>query len=100
VCSSDLDSQYRLPTTSKQERDYAPRRYWRGPIWLITNWIVCEGLREYGFQAQAEALRQDSRALVTSQGFREYFDPRDGTGCGATDFSWSAALTLEVMNQP
>jgi dienelactone hydrolase len=26
-----------------------------------------------------------------------YYDPRDGTGCGATGFSWTAALTIEML---
>jgi hypothetical protein len=30
-------------------------------------------------------------------GLREYYDPRDGSGCGATDFSWSAALAIEML---
>lgn len=93
----NADSRYRLPSTSKQERGYSPRRYWCGPIWIVTNWLIAEGLRRYGFAEQADALRQDSLALMQAQGFREYYDPRDGTGLGATDFSWSAALALEMI---
>jgi len=62
------------------------------------NWIIAEGLRRYGFVAQADALIHDSLALIEQSGFREYYDydPRDGSGCGATDFCWSAALALEM----
>jgi len=34
--------------------------------------------------------------LMGQSDFREYYDPRDGSGCGATDFCWSAALALEM----
>ena len=64
------------------------------------NWIIAEGLRRYGFAAQADALVRDSLALIEQSDFREYYDPRDGSGCGATDFCWSAALALEMLAPP
>lgn len=91
------DSNYRLPSVAKNERGYAPRRYWCGPIWIQMNWLIAQGLRRYGFHTQADAVVRDSLTLVEQSGFREYYDPRDGSGCGATDFSWSAALTLEML---
>ena len=92
----NADSRFRLPSVAKNERDYSPRRYWCGPVWIQMNWIIAEGLRRYGYIAQAEELRCTSLALIEQNGFREYYDPRDGSGCGATDFCWSAALALEM----
>jgi len=86
---------YRLTTTSLREPAWDGRRYWRGPVWIILNWLVADGLRFYGYDNLAEALARDSLALMTSAGFREYYDPRDGAGLGSTEFSWSAALALE-----
>jgi hypothetical protein len=34
--------------------------------------------------------------LIEQHGFREYYDPRDGSPLGARDFAWSAALGLEL----
>lgn len=93
------DSTYRLPTTSKSEPGYAPRRYWCGPAWMITNWLAWVGLKRYRLNAAAEQIREDSLALLQLNGFREYFDPRDGAGLGATDFAWSASLALEWLAQ-
>lgn len=92
----NADSKFRLPTVAKNERGYSPRRYWCGPVWIQMNWIIAEGLRRYGFDTQADALVCDSLALIEQSDFREYYDPRDGSGCGATDFSWTAALALEM----
>lgn len=91
------DSKFRLPSVAKNEHGYSPRRYWCGPIWIQMNWLIVQGLRRYGFHAQADAVVRDSLALVKQSGFREYYDPRDGTGCGAVDFCWSAALTLDLL---
>jgi hypothetical protein len=89
------DSRYRIPSTSKQEAAYNPRRYWCGPVWIVTNWLMHQGLKRYGLTTAARDLAADSRTLVETRGFYEYYDPRDGQGLGAPDFSWPAALVLE-----
>ncbi len=94
------DSRYILPSTAKNEPHYDPRRYWCGPVWVITNWFLADGMNQYGMHQVAAQLRADSLELVRAHGFREYYDPRDGTGAGAADFSWSAALTLEFLDEP
>jgi glycogen debranching enzyme len=93
------NSIYRLPSAAKNEPGYSPLRYWCGPVWIHINWLIADGLRRYGFNAQADALVRDSLTLIRSSGFREYYDPRDGSGRGAIDFCWSAALAIEMINQ-
>ena len=92
----DDQVRYWVTSTSRAEPAWEARRYWRGPVWMITNWFLLEGLRRYGYDDLAEVIRQDSLRLVEAAGFREYYDARDGSGCGSADFSWSAALTLEL----
>jgi len=89
-----------ITTTAQTEPTWEPRRYWRGPVWIIMNWFIIEGLRRYGYNDLAEAIRQDTLNMIESAGFREYYDVRDGSGCGSSDFSWSAALTLELFDHP
>ena len=88
---------FSLTTVSRTEPTWEARRYWRGPVWIILNWLLTGGLARYGFDRLAEMLRRDSLELMNHSGFREYYDPRDGSGCGSTDFSWSAALALEFL---
>lgn len=90
---------YRVTTTSLTEPAWDARRYWRGPVWIILNWLMAGGLRRYGYDDLAAGLDRDSLTLVAQSGFREYYDSRDGTGLGSTDFSWSAALALEFLEQ-
>ncbi len=86
-----------LTCTSQSEAVWEPRRYWRGPVWIILNWLVAEGLIRYGFTDLARKIRTDSISLLEKTGFWEYFDASDGSGCGSPDFSWSAALALEML---
>ncbi len=93
----DGGSKFRLPSVAKNEPGYSPRRYWCGPVWIQMNWIVAQGLRRYGFNVAAQAVVHDSLALMERGDIREYYDPRDGSGLGAVDFCWSAALALDMI---
>ncbi len=83
-----------MPTDSPQ---FEPARYWKGPTWINTNWIVVQGLRAQGEDRLAGELRRGTLELVTKSGFAEYFSPFTGEGYGADEFSWSAALVLELL---
>lgn len=85
-----------VTTTARTEPTWEARRYWRGPVWVIMNWFIIEGLQRYGYDDLAVEIRRDTLGLIDIAGFREYYDPEDGSGCGSGDFSWSAALTLEL----
>ncbi len=78
------------PTDPRFDR----RRYWRGPVWLIANFLIAEGLREQSYADAAAGIAADSRRLVETAGFFEYFDPLDGAGLGGGSFTWTAAMWL------
>jgi len=93
----DRHSRFLVPSQAKNNYFFEPRRYWRGPVWILINWMVMQGLERYGYAELAERVRRDSLALMRSGGFFEYYDPRDGSAAGASGFSWSAALALEML---
>ena len=66
---------------------HAPRRYWRGPTWLNTTWLVARGLDVHRHRELARRLDDDLVGLVAKSGFREYFHPRTGRGHGIRSFS-------------
>ncbi len=87
-------TRFALPTMQPDHDLFEPRRYWRGPVWAHFNWLIAEGFAAYGHNAIADRLRVDMRRLIEAGGFFEYYDPRDGTGCGGGEFSWTAATAL------
>jgi hypothetical protein len=84
-------------TLSPRHPGFDPIRYWRGPVWVHLNWLIALGLLTAGLPAQAAALRSSTIELVSGSGFHEHYSPLDGTGGGAPSFSWSAALTLDML---
>lgn len=90
---------YVVPSYDLLSSDFDRRRYWRGPIWLNTNWLLHAALRQHGYHSLADEIVLASLRLVAGSGFREYFDPFDGTGYGTESFGWSAALTLDLIER-
>jgi hypothetical protein len=90
---------YPVPSVPLDSPDFDPDRYWQGPSWLNTNWLVIDGLKRYGFHDHAAALRETSLEMVTKSGFAEYFDPTTGEPLGAHNFSWTAALTIDLLKE-
>jgi len=90
---------YPVPTVPLSSQAFDPDRYWQGPSWLNTNWLIIEGLKHYGFNEHAAALRETSLEMVAKSGFSEYFDPNTGEPLGAKNFSWTAALTIDLLHK-
>ena len=89
------------PTSEKFE----PKKYWRGPVWINLNWMLYYGLKNYSYKELANRVKNDSIELIEKVGFYEYFDSRketykdDSKGCGGDNFSWTAALIIDLLNE-
>jgi hypothetical protein len=95
------------PSVSAQEPAYEPdggrglvRRYWRGPTWVNTAWLVWLGLRRLGYEAEALQMVTALAGAAAREGLREYYDPRSGKGLGARDFAWSTLLLEMTAPEP
>lgn len=91
------DAPWAVTTVSKASPAYDPRRYWRGPVWINVNWFLVRGLERCGLTGEAEELRRLTLRLVEASGFAEYYHPATGEPLGSGDFSWSAALALDLL---
>jgi glycogen debranching enzyme len=94
-----FSAKYPVPTVPMSSDWFKPSVYWQGPTWVNTNWLIIEGLKRYGFDKEAAELREQTINLVREQGFSEYFSPLDGHPLGVNNFSWTAALTIDLIEQ-
>ncbi len=83
-----------IPSTDPRDHRFEPKRYWRGPIWAVVNWMISDGFENADMKPAADLIRKQTRALIDSVGLYEYFDPTTGAGLGGTNFSWTAAIRL------
>lgn len=92
-------SQFPIPSVPLNSEYFDHRRYWQGPTWINTNWLIIDGLKRYGFKDEAERIRKRTIDMVERSDFFEYFSPTDGYGAGVAPFSWSAALIIDMLKQ-
>ncbi|MFI6791495.1 amylo-alpha-1,6-glucosidase [Nonomuraea sp. NPDC050383] len=88
---------YPVPSCEIRASQFDRTRYWRGPSWVNTNWLLRRAASLHGLGPLRDQLTSGTLRLVRQAGFRECFDPFDGSGRGCRDFSWSAALTLDLL---
>jgi mannosylglycerate hydrolase len=94
------EAPWAVTSVSKSSPAFDPVRYWRGPVWININWFLVRGLQRLGMHAEAERLRSLTLQLVDRFGFSEYYHPSSGRPLGSDSFSWSAALTLDLLRRP
>ncbi|MGH9452968.1 MAG: amylo-alpha-1,6-glucosidase, partial [Terriglobia bacterium] len=77
-------SAYGVRTLAPSEPLYNPRSgYWRGPIWVISNYLLMHGLMNYGYKKEAQELAGKTVSLLihdlqTTGGMNECYDPENG----------------------
>jgi hypothetical protein len=88
-----------VPSVAVDSAWFKPHGYWQGPAWVNTNWLIIDGLRRNGFKDHADALQESTLEMIQQSGFNEYFSPIDGSPAGASNFSWTAALYIDLVKR-
>lgn len=95
---------YPVPSVSAAEESYSTkdtwlglRRYWRGPTWVNSAFLLWLGLVRLGYDGPAGELAGALSGAIAREGLREYYDPRTGEGMGADGFAFTA-LALDLAD--
>lgn len=92
------DGGYPVPTTALSSNWFNPQNYWLGPVWVSTNWMVIHGLVDSAHAEIGARLATRTLDMVQRSGFHEYFNPFTGEGVGTDSFSWTAALSIDLIH--
>ena len=95
-CIADKDC-VAIPSYDMCQVDFDGEFYWRGPVWININWYIAQGVRSYEETELADWIENSLIALVDRHGFYEYYDPDSGKGLGENNFSWTAALIIDLI---
>jgi hypothetical protein len=98
-CALNQGNCFTIPNYDTQKEGFDSSNYWRGPVWININWMLAHGLRRYGYTLKADSLQKDLLQLPIRYGFHEYFDSFEGTGYGTDNFSWTAALFIDIVEE-
>ena len=92
-----------LPTLNASQPQFKPNGgYWRGPVWLDQAYFGVQGLKNYGYNEEAEQLtykliHNAEGVMIPGKSIRENYNPLTGEGLEAENFSWSAAHYLLLL---
>lgn len=89
---------YLVPSHDPSTPEFDGLRYWRGPIWLIVNYMIADGLERADQHQMADRIRLDSLQLIEQSGFAENHDPITAEPCGGAHFTWTAAMVIEIFS--
>jgi len=95
---SRCTTRFGIPSQDPESAQFERYRYWRGPVWLIINYMIAEGLRDGDHDDLSQLICETSLDLIKTSGFAEYYDPIEGAACGGQSFSWTAAMVLEFLD--
>ena len=86
--------EYFFTTVNPKDKTFEETRYWRGPVWINSNWIVYQGLINKD-KIFSSLIKNNTLELLENKKFHEYYNYKTGECLGANNFSWSAALYLD-----
>lgn len=92
------DTRFRVASHTPKDPRFDAKRYWRGPVWLVVNYMIADGLARAGQEAAATKITASSLDLIRESGFAEYYDPQTGEPLGGGRFTWTAAMVLEFLS--
>lgn len=92
-------SKFLVASHDPSDARFDGKRYWRGPVWLIVNYMISDGLLVAGEVELADRIEADSLKLIENSGFAEYYDPLTGEPCGGGQFTWTAAMVIEFLKK-
>ena len=96
-CQLHQGNCFAVPNYDTTKKDFSSKNYWRGPVWININYLLYNGLKNYGFEEKAYHLEKTMIELPIRFGFYEYFDSKTGVGYGTKDFSWTASLFIDLL---
>ena len=87
-----------LPTVAKDNPSFDPDGYWRGPVWLDQTYFGIKGLRQYGYDKEADELTvklfENLGGLLNDVPINENYNPLTGEPINAPGFSWSSSMLM------
>ena len=92
----NLKEKYFFSSIKPNHKSFEEKRYWRGPVWINCNWFIYKGLKNKD-KIFSDKIKKKTTQILEKKGFFEYFSCKSGEPMGANNFSWSAALYLDLM---
>lgn len=98
---------YGIPTVAADDEWYSPYVdyccKWNGPVWLLWNYMVYQGLTQYGYTKEADELVQKLLLAVTTQlsvnhNYWESYSPDNEVLDSPSNYIWDAIMAKFLID--
>lgn len=100
---------YGVPTLAADDEWYSPYVdyccKWNGPVWLLWDYMVCDGLRNYGYEELAQELADKMLLAVKTQlsknhNYWESYSPDNDVLNCPPNYIWDAIIARILIEYP
>lgn len=94
---------YGVPSLSAADSYYKPKGYWNGPVWVEWNYLVMQGLLNYGYKEEAKELVDRVAAgmigvLKQDHNLWEFYSPDEIWGGYHKTYIWAGIINRMMMD--
>ena len=92
-----------VPTLSAKDKYYNPLGYWNGPIWVPWQYLIFQGLLDYGYKKEAislsdKVLNAVSNQLKRDHYFWEFYSADDARAGKNKTYIWSGMVARFLID--
>jgi len=94
---------YGVPSLSAQDSYYNDKGYWNGPVWVQWNYLIMQGLLDYGYHEEARDLVDRVAngmiaVLRETHNLWEFYSPDQPWGGYHKTYIWAGIINRMMMD--
>ena len=100
----EFNRPYGIPTLTAKSDYYNPIGYWNGPVWVQWEYLLCRGLRDYGYKRDAsEITRRVLNNMIwhlkQDHVFWEFFSPDEHQAGWNKTYIWAGIAARMLIDE-
>lgn len=94
---------YGVPSLAADDSYYNPKGYWNGPVWVEWDYMIVDGLIQYGYKKEAKELVERVAANMIAQlkkdhNLWEFYSPDDQWAGYHKTYIWAGIINRMIMD--
>ena len=94
---------YGVPSLAADDPYYNPEGYWNGPVWVEWNYLIVNGLIQYGYKKEAKELvervaRNMIAQLKKDHNFWEFYSPDEQWAGYHRTYIWAGIIARMLID--
>ncbi|WP_457566093.1 MGH1-like glycoside hydrolase domain-containing protein [Caldithrix abyssi] len=94
---------YGVPSLAADDPYYNPKGYWNGPVWVEWNYLIMDGLIQYGYKKIArELVERNARNMISclkkDHNLWEFYSPDEQWGGYHKTYIWAGIINRMLLD--